>query len=296
MQTHERRSAALRTAAAGVLTLSMLGGAVRPAAAGNEDIECLIEPQRVVKLSSAVEGLLETVEVDRGDRVTRGQVVATLESGAEKAARDLARERAARKGDLTEAQARVSFAEREHARQLKLREQNVVAERLLDEAKTNLERSTADLEVARESLRLARIELEQAEAQLERRRVRSPIDGVVTRRLLHPGEYVDSTELLEIAQVDPLRVEALLPASLYGKIETGSTALVVAEDGAGPGHPARVTVVDPVIDGASGTFGVRLELPNADRSLPAGLKCRVRFPTGVAVTAPAEQPPAAPAR
>jgi hypothetical protein len=37
-------------------------------------------------------------------------------------------------------------------------------------------------------------------------------------------------------------------------------------------------VVDPVIDAASGTFGVRLELPNSDYRLPAGLRCKVRFP------------------
>ena len=43
-------------------------------------------------------------------------------------------------------------------------------------------------------------------------------------------------------------------------------------------HTARVKVVDPVIDAASGTFGVRLELPNPNYRLPAGLKCKVRFP------------------
>ena len=43
------------------------------------------------------------------------------------------------------------------------------------------------------------------------------------------------------------------------------------------GAPARVTVVDRVVDAASGTFGVRLELPNPDYRLPAGLKCKVRF-------------------
>lgn len=44
-------------------------------------------------------------------------------------------------------------------------------------------------------------------------------------------------------------------------------------------HTGRVTVVDRVVDAASGTFGVRLALPNADYRLPAGLKCKVRFPT-----------------
>lgn len=44
-------------------------------------------------------------------------------------------------------------------------------------------------------------------------------------------------------------------------------------------YEARVTVVDRVVDAASGTFGVRLELPNPGYKLPAVLKCKARFPT-----------------
>jgi hypothetical protein len=43
-------------------------------------------------------------------------------------------------------------------------------------------------------------------------------------------------------------------------------------------YRAKVKVVDRVIDAASGMFGIRLELPNPDYSLPAGLKCKVRLP------------------
>jgi multidrug efflux pump subunit AcrA (membrane-fusion protein) len=41
---------------------------------------------------------------------------------------------------------------------------------------------------------------------------------------------------------------------------------------------AKVMVVDSLIDAASGTFGVRLELPNPGRRIPAGLRCRIEFP------------------
>jgi multidrug efflux pump subunit AcrA (membrane-fusion protein) len=45
----------------------------------------------------------------------------------------------------------------------------------------------------------------------------------------------------------------------------------------GTSYNARVSVVDRVVDAASGTLGVRLELPNPGYRLPAGLKCKVRF-------------------
>jgi hypothetical protein len=70
----------------------------------------------------------------------------------------------------------------------------------------------------------------------------------------------------------------------------------------GGSHQAKVAVVDRVLDASSGTFGVRLELPNADRALPAGARCRVDFPKVRAAGAraattpvrPAERRPAAP--
>ena len=54
-------------------------------------------------------------------------------------------------------------------------------------------------------------------------------------------------------------------------------AEVVPEGPVGGRNRARVTIVDEVIDAASGTFSVRLELPNRDYEIPAGLKCAVRF-------------------
>jgi multidrug efflux pump subunit AcrA (membrane-fusion protein) len=61
---------------------------------------------------------------------------------------------------------------------------------------------------------------------------------------------------------------------------------VMPEAPVGGKHEAKVIVVDPVIDAASGTYGVRLELPNPDWALPAGLKCRVRFPISDAIAEP----------
>jgi hypothetical protein len=54
-------------------------------------------------------------------------------------------------------------------------------------------------------------------------------------------------------------------------------AEVVMEEPVGGTHAATITVVDRVIDAASGTFGVRLALPNADYAVPGGLGCKIRF-------------------
>lgn len=234
-------------AAAVVCTLSSSSGATELRAAG---FECLVEPYMEIDLSSPVPGALEEVGVDRGDEVTRGQVVATLESGVVRASLDLAK-------------ARAEFAARRVERNEELYRKQMISIHEKDEMETEAH--------------LLRLELREVEQRLEERTVRSTVDGVVVKRHLSPGEYVYQNEILTLAQIDPLRVEVAVPVRMYGTIRVGMTGHVRWEVPGIGEHTAKVTVVDPVIDAASGTIGVRLELPNPNRHLPAGTQCTVRF-------------------
>jgi multidrug efflux pump subunit AcrA (membrane-fusion protein) len=108
----------------------------------------------------------------------------------------------------------------------------------------------------------------------------------VVKRYKSPGEYVEDQPVLKIAQDDPLNVEVIAPLSLYGSIRVGMLGEVQPELPVGGKHLAQVTIVDEVIDAASGTFGVRLALPNPQHGLPAGLRCDVRFLTEEASALP----------
>jgi multidrug efflux pump subunit AcrA (membrane-fusion protein) len=109
----------------------------------------------------------------------------------------------------------------------------------------------------------------------------SPFDGVVTEVEQHPGELAQTGEgarpILKMAQIHPLRVEVVLPVALYNQVRTGAAAEIEAEAPTKGRFKATVQIVDKVVDSASGTFGVRLELPNPSGSMPAGVKCKVRF-------------------
>ncbi len=67
------------------------------------------------------------------------------------------------------------------------------------------------------------------------------------------------------------------PIDLLGKITVGTRAEVIPEEPVGGVYEARVKVIDRVVDAASGTFGVRIELTNPRNRLPGGIKCKVRF-------------------
>ncbi|MEX2147586.1 MAG: efflux RND transporter periplasmic adaptor subunit [Candidatus Rokuibacteriota bacterium] len=154
---------------------------------------------------------------------------------------------------------------------------NLVPLREMDEAETTKILAEIGLIEAQENRRMSQLDLARARAALALRTIHSPITGVVIERSLATGEFAKQAPIVRIAQIDPLRVEVIVPVSLLNKITVGMRADVLPE--VGGAHTGRVTVVDRVVDAASGTFGVRLALPNADYRLPAGLKCKVRFPT-----------------
>ena len=134
---------------------------------------------------------------------------------------------------------------------------------------------------------MAELELRRAEATLEHQSIRSPIAGVVVSRLMTEGEVVDEETILRVAGVERLHVEAILPADLYGSVAEGASAAVLPLTRERQEHVAHVTIIDPLIDAASSTFGVQLELPNPDRSIPAGVRCQIRFLTISVGNAPA---------
>jgi RND family efflux transporter MFP subunit len=214
------------------------------------ELDCLIEPNMVIELSSPVSGVLDSISVDRSDTVTKGEIVATLKSDVEQV-------------KLKASQETLNLNKVEQKRSIELYRDNAI---------TLSDKEQSDHEVA-----ISELEVESARANLELRKIRSPIDGVVADRYLMPGEFIEDNPILKIAQLDPLRVEVVAPVTHFGRIQTGMHAQVKTEFGSFDKLVAEVVVVDKVIDAASGTFGIRLELPNEDNEIPGGLKCSVRF-------------------
>ncbi len=239
----------------------------------------LIEPRMVVKLGSAMRGVLDRVLVDRGDMVKEGQVLATLQSDVERATMELARARVDMDAAIKAKREELEFAKRNQERRKDLYDQNALPYNEWDEVVTKKILAEHGLAEALERKNLAQLELKQATAVVNRLTIRSPVTGVVVDRYLSPGEYVEDQPILQLAQIDPLHVEVILPVEQLGSVEVGMLAKVQPEEPVGGTYDAEVTIVDKVVDAASGTFGVRLELPNPGYKLPAGLKCKVIFPS-----------------
>ncbi len=212
--------------------------------------DCLLTPSVDASIASPVVGVIERVRVRRGDLVKKGQVLVQLRAEVERSTLKLN-------------QAQADYGKRTIQRNIELYERNLISEQEKDEIIMNN--------------RLYGYELAQTKAVLGQKTIRSPISGVVVDTFLDPGEYVGEEPILQVAQLNPLYIEAVVPARYFGEIVQGHVAEVTLEEPLESQHQAKVTIVDRVLDAASGTFGVRLTLDNPEYLLPAGLKCSIRF-------------------
>jgi RND family efflux transporter MFP subunit len=266
-----------KRALASVMAVIATAWAMEVGANNDSVFDCVIQPTEYVELSSPVPGIIDTINVDRSDPVEKGQVVAKLKSDVEQAQVDLSKQRADFDSEIESKRASLSFARRSQERTQKLFNKKAVPFHVLDEAKTDAILAATELRTAQQNKRMAELEQARAEATLALRTVRSPISGVVVERLKAPGEFIEDKPILRIAQLDPLRVEVIVPVGKFGTIKNGMRAEVTPELARKRKYIAQVTIVDKVVDAASGTFGVRLELPNPGNYIPGGLRCSLTF-------------------
>lgn len=278
------------------LLAAAAGACVLPACAA--DFDCVIGPRQIIELRAPIEGLIEKVNVDRGDNVRRGQDLVVLDTAVDRAAAAIARHRSVMDGAIRSGESRVEFSTAKLKRQKSLEENNFVSAQAREEAVTEQQLAQSELQDAKDNRKLAELELARQNEVIRMKTIRSPIDGVVVERMLNVGEFAEAgvgrKPILRLAEIDMLYVEVLMPVEVYGQVKPGMDAQVLPEIPAGAQYTGRVKVIDRIVDAASGTFGVRLELANPQRRMPAGIRCKAQF-NGIDLKpqrAPARRPPA----
>jgi cobalt-zinc-cadmium efflux system membrane fusion protein len=249
--------------------------AAQPLSPIASSLDCLIQPSHTVQVGVASAGVMQSSGVERGDSVRKGEVLLELGSRVERAAFALAPERANRVDEVVATKGASELARRELQCATDSAQKSIVTE-------TCFERQRAELDVAEERRRHSNREVEVAAAQLAQRTVVSPIDGVVVERPATQGECIEQRPVLRIAQIDPLRVDVLVPAAAFGTIAVSSKVEITPDILMRQPRVAVVASVDRVVDAASNTFRVRLTPPNPAGKLLAGLGCTasIDLPSG----------------
>ena len=241
------------------------------------ELDCLIKPEMYIDVSSRVEGVLSVLLVNKNDSVKEGQVLAKLEDSIEIARVEIAKHEAAMENQIQTKKVRLDYALRKEERVAKL-QGSALSEQEYDDASTEVALAKKELLQTKLDQRKNQLSLVLARAELRQKVIKSPVNGIVVKRYLMQGESTSKQPILQIAKIDPLLVEVVAPYELFGLIEPGMEVEIWPDLPRDSQYKAQVSIVDRIIDAASGSFSIRLALPNPDSTLIGGTKCMARFP------------------
>lgn len=229
--------------------------------------EVTFHPDRVAAVGPQVAARVVRLSAGVGDRVARGQILATLDSTASAEAR----------GAYTVARSRRDAAAVTLARQERLRAEGINATREVDEARANLRAAEAELASTQGALTALRLAPGAAGASVV---LRSPLSGVVVARDAIVGQPVEATATL-FTVADPSEVWVILRAYErdLGRITVGAPVTVTTTAFPRRTFAGRATYVGATLDERTRTVPVRVEVPNADGALRPGLFVRAELAT-----------------
>lgn len=252
------------------MTATLFGSALLSHA---QTVDCLISPHRVSELAFGFPGVVETIVVERGDEVRKGQLLASLDTSIERSNIAMAQAQVEATAAIDSAKAELDVAEKRLTRSQALFDRGNLSVGQFEEIRGDREVARLKLAELVEARRLRQLDLDRAKAILALRTIVSPFDGVVVERHVSPGEYVDNKRVLTISEIDPLFVDMIVPAPAFDSIRPGQVIEVTLDHPAGAKVRASAAVIDPFVDASSGTFRIRATLPNPDRSIVAGFRC-----------------------
>lgn len=227
--------------------------------------------EKTADIAAVVNQRLVTVHVSEGERVTKGQLLGTLEYALGKAeyqaAKAIADDRSAMNIALIDAADAESRLERFRAAM----ETGASNEMELREAEGVHKKALALVDRERSQMVRAQKAAETAAAQLDAYIIRAPFSGIVTEQHVSVGNMVETGRpIFSIVAADALKVELNLPLELFGKLKDGEVYEMTGGVPVSKVIQAKLKFVSPVIDSASQSFRCVFTIDNKEAGLPAG--------------------------
>jgi membrane fusion protein, multidrug efflux system len=235
------------------------------------DVVGTLEAKFTAEVKSEVTGVVTEVYVTEWVPVKRGEKLARLDSRETEAGIETLR--------AAEAQAKVgqNRAQREYERALQLKQYGLITPQALDDAKTAVEASDA-------AMTAARAQIKAAETRLSKLLILSPMDGVVAFRGVSVGDRVENmggnASMFRIVDNRVLDLTVSVPSSRLASVRVGQALEFSSETLPGRSFSGKVRFINPVIDSASRSAKVIVEVPNADGALRDGAFAKGRMVVG----------------
>lgn len=236
-----------------------------------------LEAYEQAPLYAKVAGYVADIAVDIGDRVTEGQVLATLEIP------EMAQQYAQAENHLAEQRAEVARAEADAAlkrvifdRSRGLRAKDAITEQDLDQARAESAKANAQLHLAQARAKSGEARLAELRALMEYARLRAPFAGMVTRRFVDRGALVQAATssnapVVNIARIDTVRAFVDVPEPDVPFVDREDRAVLDVVSLPGRPFDGQVTRFAGALDPGSRTMRTEIDFPNPDGTLLPGM-------------------------
>ncbi|MCY4029268.1 MAG: efflux RND transporter periplasmic adaptor subunit [Acidobacteria bacterium] len=235
-----------------------------------------------VEVAPKVDGRLREIPVRLGDPVTVGQVVGRVED--DELQQQLSQREASyevARATVRQREADLALARTTRDRSQSLFARELVARQELDDADARHQAVQAQLDLARAQFDEAGARLAELRINLENTALVSPVDGFIGRRYLDPGAYVTSnTAVVSVVDISLVRLVANIVERDLRAVGGGVTAHIEVDAFPDESFTGRVARVAPVLDPATRTAEIEIEIPNPDFRLKPGMYARVGLAVG----------------
>ncbi len=223
------------------------------------------ESTEEITISVEFSGTVKKVHFREGQNVSAGDLLIELDDQKQQL-----RVRQS-KANLLSAQAELEKSRATYFRYRDLMTKGALSREQLKQSEASYERSRAMVEESEAALALA-------EQNLRETKIISPVDGVIDRKMVEPGQTVLPGNMLATVQVaDTLRVVTFVSEREVNQLHLGDQATVSTPAVPGKQFDARVELVSSVADNATGNFAVKLTVSNADRQLRSGMSAQINM-------------------
>ncbi len=216
-------------------------------------------PQNNIAVKAKVSAVVSETLVREGMAVGQGDVLARLETA------DLLARLATQDAAVEESATRLALAKKNRDASYALFQQKYISQNAFDTAENAVELAQANLKSTQSLRQVAQLALTDAV-------VRSPIQGIISKRLVQPGEKVSpDTPLFTLVNLDRLTLEAQVPASEIPRIKIGQTVKFAVDGFGGREFVGSVVRINPNAETGTRSFVVYIEVINHQGALRGGM-------------------------
>jgi len=241
-----------------------------------------LKPKEQVEVMSKIAGRVTRILVQVGDPVKEGQFIAELEDD-ELQQQELRAEAslAVAQATLAQRQAELENAQAEKDRGANLVEEGLIPSQTWDTIQTRTRVAESQLKLAQAQVQQATADREQLRIRRQQMQIGSPLTGYVGRRYVDPGALVNpNSPIVSVLQLSTMVTAVNVPEQYLSKLRVGNRAVVTIDAFGSRTYEGKVARLSPLLDPATRSSLVEIEIPNADGQLKAEMFARIQMDLG----------------